>query len=131
MTTTTEYALLAGASYYNTRNEINRFPIPANWSYLSRVEQDPATGFEASAFQSGTQIVISYAGTYSKSGADIQAGINLGLGLGSAQLYQAVEYYLQIRAVNPSAVITLTGHSLGGGLAGLVGVFFRRLSHRV
>lgn len=61
MTTDIEYALLAGASYYDTRTEISRFPSPQNWSYVSRIQQDATTRFEASAFQQGTEIVISYA----------------------------------------------------------------------
>lgn len=64
MTTAIEYALLAGASYYDTRTTTNRFPLPQNWSYYSRIQQDLTTGFEAAAFQNGTNIVISYAGTY-------------------------------------------------------------------
>ena len=131
MTTTLEYALMAGSSYRTSRALENLFPAPLGWTLFFPVP-DPSTsavfpvsaGFEAVAFQKGSEIVISYAGTYSKSGADIQADINLGLGLGSAQLNQAIEYYLQIKAANPSASITLTGHSLGGGLAALVGVFF-------
>ena len=131
MATTLDYALMAGSAYRTSRTLENLFPAPQGWALFFPVP-DPSTaaifpassGFEAVAFQSGTEIVISYAGTYSKSGADTQAGLDLGLGLGSAQLNQAVEYYLQIKAANPGANITLTGHSLGGGLAALVGVFF-------
>ncbi|MFA6283953.1 MAG: lipase family protein [Desulfurivibrionaceae bacterium] len=93
------------------------------------------SGFEAVSFFNGpdlahsTEIVISYAGTYDKDlTGDWVANVNLATGLGSAQLLQAAEYYLQVKAqitaANPNATITLTGHSLGGGLAALVGVFF-------
>ena len=48
--------------------------------------------------------------------------------MGSAQLFQAAKYYLQVKASvtanNPDATFTFTGHSLGGGLAALMGVFF-------
>ena len=64
MTTSIDYALLAGAAYFSNRNDINRFPIPIDWSELVAFrDSDPQTGFEARAFQSGSEIVISYAGT--------------------------------------------------------------------
>ena len=128
MVTTIEYALLAGASYHDTRADLNRFPIPKDWNLVSLVPQDNITGFEASTYRNSltSDIVISYAGTYDKDlMGDMVADFNLATGLGSAQLLQAAQYYLQVKADNPGATsITFTGHSLGGGLAALLGVFF-------
>jgi len=119
MTTPTEYALLAGASYISTRADINKFPIPLGWNQISYSPSAPS-GFEAAAFQNGNEIVISFAGTYPGDVAgDLAANFGLATGEGSIQLKQAADYYLQIKAANPNATITLTGHSLGGGLAAL------------
>src|SRR3989338_742676 len=118
-----EYALMAGGSYISTRPEINQFTTPQNW--VSFYPQSLDTGFEAVSFTNSTEIVISYAGTKDiYDTGDNAANIGLAAGLGSGQLKQAAEYYLQVKAANPGATITLTGHSLGGGLAALIGVFF-------
>ena len=121
MATTIEYALLAGVSYRDTRADLNRFPIPNGWSVVSIVPQDNSTGFEASAYRNSltNEIVISYAGTNPNDGIlplgpDNQTNIGLATGVGSDQLHQAAQYYLQVQAANPSATITFTGHSLGG-----------------
>ena len=124
-------ALMAGRAYQTTRDRkgINWFPIPQGWSPFFHVP-DPATpsfpatsGFEAISFQRGTDIVISYAGTNPNSllDPDNEANIGLATGFGSVQLLQAAEYYLKVKAANtdPNVTITLTGHSLGGGLAAL------------
>jgi hypothetical protein len=84
--TTIEYALMAGAAYYDTRDDNNRTPFPdaTGWGKLPGFNHtaDPATGFEAVAFTRGTgatqDIVISYAGTYDA--VDKAADANLGLG---------------------------------------------------
>jgi len=91
------------------------------------VPQDNSTGFEASAYRNSltNEIVISFAGTNpSDLSGDMAANVGLGTDVGSDQLRQAAEYYLQVQAANPGATITFTGHSLGGGLAALMGVFF-------
>lgn len=135
MATTIDYALLAGASYYDTRTDKNRFSLPKNWGYVSRVPQDATSGFEVATFKNSltNEIVISFAGTYDNpnnplTNPDMQADIGLATGYGSAQLLQAAEYYLQVKAANTingvPPNITFTGHSLGGGLAALIGVFF-------
>ncbi len=126
MVTEVEYALMAGRAYQSTRAEINLFPSMVGWSEpLDKREVNNSTGFEAGYFQRGTDIVISYAGTDpSDLSGDMAANLGLATGVGSAQLRQAAEYYLQVQAANPGATITFTGHSLGGGLAALMGVFF-------
>ncbi|CUS32166.1 hypothetical protein COMA1_10471 [Candidatus Nitrospira nitrosa] len=127
MATTIEYALLASDSYHDTRADLNRFPIPNGWSVVSIVPEDNSTGFETSAYRNSltNEIIISYAGTDpSDLTGDISADIGLATGIGSIQLVQAAEYYLQVKAANPTANIAFTGHSLGGGLAALMGVFF-------
>lgn len=123
MTIDIALALMAGRAYYDTRADINRFPVPDGWT--EKLHEAKPCGFEAVSFQRGDEIVISYAGTYDKSFGDLAADLALGVfGVSSTQLYEATEYYMQVRADNSNAKITLTGHSLGGGLASLIAVFF-------
>ena len=136
MISNVDYALMAGRAYQTTRDPsgINWFPIPQGWSPFFHVPDSTTpsfsatSGFEAISFQNGNNIVISYAGTDPDNllGPDIAANIGLATGAGSVQLVQAVDYYLQVKALNPTATITFTGHSLGGGLAALMGVFFNQ-----
>ncbi len=101
MATTIQYALMAGASYIDTRLLINRFPIPDGWETLmlpskipgelvSSHESTPSTGFEAVSFfkvtGTTTEIVISFAGT--GTAIDHVANVALALGNPSSQLAQ-------------------------------------------
>ena len=131
MTTAIEYALMAGASYISTRpTDSNKFPVPNGWIENVNKRQALPSGFEATYFTNGSEIVISFAGTYDNppnplTNPDLQADMGLAFGYGSDQLLQAARYYLDVKASAPAGTtITLTGHSLGGGLAALVGVFF-------
>ena len=129
MATEIEYALMAGVSYVSTRAEINRFPAPQGWLESIDDRRQLPSGFESTHFSRGSEIVISFAGTYpSDFFGDWKANVDLANGFGSTQLLEAAEYYLQVKAANQATnqntTITLTGHSLGGGLAALIGVFF-------
>lgn len=63
MTTAIGYALMAGASYISTRADINQFPVPSRWVEMVDKRQALQSGFESTAYKSGTDIVISFAGT--------------------------------------------------------------------
>ncbi|MDH4154801.1 MAG: hypothetical protein OEV01_13525 [Nitrospira sp.] len=135
MVSTVEYALMAGRAYQSTLNPtgINFFPVPTGWTEFLHVPNNPdftpsSSGFEAVSFSRGTgadkEIVISYAGTDGLFTVDNFANFGLATGFGAAQLNDAARYYLKVLHGNPGATSTFTGHSLGGGLASLMGVFF-------
>jgi hypothetical protein len=116
-------ALMAGAAYRSNRPaDKNKFPVPDGWVAFNHVNLN--SGFEAVSFTDGNEIVISFAGTGDI--ADVVADVSLFAGACQTQLVQAAAYYLQIKS-DPkysNAHITFTGHSLGGGLAALLAVFF-------
>ena len=131
------YALMAGAAYASTRAVDNQIPAPEGW-YRVAQRIDDTSGFEAYAFgnaptlAASTEIVIAYAGTNPNSLLDPDWLANAGLatGTGSDQLVRASRFYLDIQGgTSSSTTITLTGHSLGGGLAALVGVYFDVEAH--
>lgn len=135
MATTLELALMAGRAYESTRALINKIPTPDTW-LLARPDKDDATGFEAVTFvkegftfRNSPEIVISFSGTDPNNSGlltspDGRTNSALANGKWSDQLLQAAKYYLDVKTANLDAVITFTGHSLGGGLAALMAVFF-------
>ncbi len=78
-----------------------------------------SASFYAVAYQTATGIVISYRGTDSFA-VDPLTGWTTGAGLLSSQAKLAAEFYYAVKDQYPTSEITLTGHSLGGGLAGFV-----------
>ncbi len=100
------------------------------------VNSTEVNAFAAVAYQLGNgnpgdsgPIVISFRGTdntdaYGKV-SDIWSGWLAGVGDSrGSQIRQAIDFYKKIRDANPGKEIVLTGHSLGGGLAGLVATIY-------
>jgi hypothetical protein len=89
-------------------------------------------GFYASAYSWNGQTIISYRGTSTSSGGatltDVVHGWPMGGGFIDSQAGLALRFYQDVAAAQSPGVdwryanVALTGHSLGGGLAGFVGM---------
>ncbi len=125
MVTVAEYAALAARVYVATpKNRIQVFP---GWEELQHIPDRELTGFSAGVYKKGDEIVIAYTGTNEGKVADFTvANLPAAGPLPSAQVWEAMELYLEVKQANPGATITFTGHSLGGGLASMMAVFFDR-----
>ena len=126
MPTTLEYMKLALNVYF--ASDENLIGVPFGWDRGTSWQPDLPSGFSAGAFVKGNELVISYTGT--NDGRDV-ANWTIGLGLPlsqffTAQLYEAVDYYFAQKVLHPGANITFTGHSLGGGLASVMAVYFNK-----
>uniref|UniRef100_UPI003F7CDF3E calcium-binding protein n=1 Tax=Xanthomonas sp. 0924 TaxID=2835534 RepID=UPI003F7CDF3E len=110
------------------RSELNALPLPGpEWTKIS--ERVTGSGFMAKAFRNSEngEVVVSYAGTTQENLLDwILGNIPAGVGAYSVQVEEAIAFYLDVLKIpNVSASsVTFTGHSLGGGLASLMAVFF-------
>ncbi|MFH1496018.1 MAG: Mbeg1-like protein [Pseudomonadota bacterium] len=125
MVETLDYALISVNAYYEKRGTINQVDVSPDWSLVERQPNEPSSGYEAVAWKRGNEIVIAYTGT--DEGQDWATNIPLGFGVwASSQMLQAADFYQKTKQDNPGANITFTGHSLGGGLAALMGVFFNK-----
>lgn len=130
MASVTEFSLLA-LRVYSTPGaikspepdtEFNRPAVPAGWTELEW-HADEGDGFSYGVYGNGSEIVVAYAGT--NQNIDWAANITNGVGLGSTQLTKAAIAYLQAKQTYGEN-ISFTGHSLGGGLASIMAVWFDR-----
>lgn len=126
MTTTTEYALLS-LYIYDVKNKVNNLvKLPDGWELAEPLHKDDFLGFSYGVFRriGTTEIVVAYTGT--NEGVDWASNALAGTGLlPSPQIAAAAKAYLDAKAAYGSN-ITLSGHSLGGGLASVMAVWFDR-----
>ena len=135
MTSVTDYALMSANVYGNSpdvRREQNTLPEPEGWTPLNDSTykvNDTSTGFMARVYVNGSEVVISYCGTTDENYKDWYLGnIPAGIGTDAPQVLQAADLYMKV-ANDPQFAgksISFTGHSLGGGLASLMAVWFDR-----
>jgi pimeloyl-ACP methyl ester carboxylesterase len=133
------YALLSGRVYPSTRENRIALPTTSDWKEVQPPQNHFITGFAAGVYkkvttdettnETTTEVVIAFAGTDELMLQDYLAGnIPAGLGLPAAQVVQAVRLVSSVMEEykDQDVKITLTGHSLGGGLASLMAVFFNK-----
>jgi Lipase (class 3) len=91
---------------------------------INKPPADPVNGFGAYAYSWNGAEVIAFRGTDDLS--DVLHGCLAGGGFESEQTFLAGKFYEDVvgKGNQYSANITLTGHSLGGGLAGLLGSLY-------
>ena len=117
-----DYALFAMDVYRRGPGQnLPTVPGVTKFNDATIIAQDGSlTGFYSVAYDVGDKIVISYRGTDSILN-DGPTGWLGAVGLWYApQNLQAISFYHQIRDLKLDKPIMLTGHSLGGGLAGFV-----------
>lgn len=99
---------------------------PKDWIDVKSSE-NKKTGFYAEAFFKGNDIVIAYRGTDTDRGIAepakdvLKSDIPMGTSFLPSQTVDARNFYEQIKNDFPNQNIILTGHSLGGSLAQIVG----------
>lgn len=118
MPTALEYMQFSLGVYASS--DLNSIDPPTGWTQADW-QPDQISGFSAGCYVNGDEMVISFTGT--NDAADV-ANWTIGLGLPMPQIFAAVDYYFACKAAHPGANITFTGHSLGGGLASLMAVYF-------
>ncbi|ATS86831.1 MULTISPECIES: Mbeg1-like protein [Xanthomonas] len=91
--------------------------LPADGGEGPTAKPDEKSGFKATVFQKDDAAVLAFAGSESEF-RDWLTNLKQGIGLDTAQYRQAVSFAQECK-VHFGNNLTLTGHSLGGGLATL------------
>lgn len=123
MPTTLEYMKFS-LNVYSASPLENIIGVPFGWTRIDW-QPDMTSGFSAGTFVNGNEVVISYTGTNDFL-LDTTLGWTIGAGLPMPQIFDAIDYYFEVKAAHPNANIIFSGHSLGAGLASLMAVYFNK-----
>ena len=96
--------------------------LPANYQATNNYV-NPKSGFSSSVIRNGENVIIAYRGTDELKDL-AESDRQMFLGNLPKQAWDAVSVYMKVRQQFPNAKIYLTGHSLGGSLAQIVGALF-------
>ena len=99
--------------------DVNKNKIPNGYKLVGISSHN--NGFYACVLKKDNNIIIAYRGTNSDSWADLKNDISMGVKIKPEQAKNALNLYDQIHYEYPNCSIELTGHSLGGSLAQIVG----------
>ncbi len=88
---------------------------------LTDFDDNFSSGLKYAVYQNGNNIILSFAGTEPPSTGDLVSDLQMGIGFLPDQLKDAKTIYDRLKGSNQNANITVTGHSLGGSLAQMVG----------
>ncbi|TAN48523.1 MAG: hypothetical protein EPN21_14680, partial [Methylococcaceae bacterium] len=132
MTTQADYAFMSAYIYNNASSTTNKIIVKSEWLEIKYTNETTLSGFTAGAYKNTStgEIVVAYKGTDTidpvSAAQDWIANIGSATGLGALQIVEAARFYLEVKNANPDADISFTGHSLGGGLASIMAVWFDR-----
>jgi hypothetical protein len=106
--------------------EIGQLGESSGWRRLGLLSRRGRAGFGVSVFHGPEEeIVIAFQCTSPKPAFDgVIMSDTAKREMHHAQVRQAIEAMAEVMAAHPKATLRLTGHSLGGGLASLMAVFF-------
>lgn len=100
-------------------------PVADGWNYR-QFFPDPLlhqpSGFDAAFYENGIEVVLAFAGTDAKSGADWATDVLQGWGRIPAQYHAGLTLAQEARIRLGIITLIYTGHSLGGGLACYAGL---------
>jgi Lipase (class 3)/RTX calcium-binding nonapeptide repeat (4 copies) len=123
-----EYSIFANDAYQNRTQNGSDVAIPCGAEVIESI--DSSFGFSANAYKLDGQIVIAFAGTNQLTFEDPFFGWPLANGdFRAPQAILAIAFYKNVLSQLTSeeeSQICLTGHSLGGGLAGYVAALYQK-----
>jgi hypothetical protein len=129
MPTLFDYAHLATAVYSIDDNAVTEYLVKqgrSEWSVRVWQAGTASNGFQGAVLESDSEVVCAYKGTQLSGSTvrqDLLNDVTLAINLIPNQAMAAAEMVAAARCIAGRKPISLVGHSLGGGLAQLIGYF--------